>query len=267
MKAVKKLIVGGLALSLMASVNVFGQVAYGKTLGEVTQKAVYRNVEGQILEQAYQGNPVVIEFGEKEVQFNAENESHMHMLQAYIQKNFDVQFSFEKYTMEVSLDPYEKGSAIIFFSLKCGDFIVEDVGYDCYITKGYLDQIVKFGYADYDLSVEWTGENIADEVLMKKEADSCADFCKGYKGYYYVGKQEVKRLVNFGNGHVFYRVSTDLDNKDGGGRGVDTEYDADAIIIDNFKSNKEAAAQKEKAEKAFILNLKDILAVMHKHIG
>lgn len=39
-----------------------------------------------------------------------------------------------------------------------------------------------------------------------------------WKGYYYIGKQEEKRLVNFGNGRVFYRVSTDLDNKDGGVR-------------------------------------------------
>lgn len=263
MKAVKKLIAGGLALSLMTSVNVFGQVAYGKTLGEVTQKVVYRNIEGQVLEEAYQGNPVIIKFGEKEVEFDAESESHLNMLQAYIQQNFDEQFSFEKYTMEVSLDPYEQGSAIIFFSLKCGDFIAEDVGYDCFITEGYLDQIVKGGYADYDLSVEWTGENIADEVLMKKEADSFADFCKGYKGYFHVGKQEVKRLVNFGNRRVFYRVSTDLDNKDGGVRSMDGEYDADAKIIDNFKRNKEMSNY-DKEDKALVLKSKQKLEVLHK---
>lgn len=48
---------------------------------------------------------------------------------------------------------------------------------------------------------------------------------------------------------------------------MDTEYDADAIIIDNFKRNQEAVAQKEKAHKPIILNLKDTLAVMHKIIG
>lgn len=62
---------------------------------------------------------------------------------------------------------------------------------------------------------------------------------------------------------MFYRVSTDLDNKDGGVRSMDTEYEADAKIVDNFKRNKEMLKH-DKEEKALILKSKQKLAILHK---